>query len=98
VIIPQMYDQGYWAERVDQLGIGTAHAGGAPTMGSLASALERALQCGVAARAQVVSTRVRTDAAHEAARRLIAAGDCSSEKGALDDGLSGPPGPPGDFD
>jgi len=35
VVIPQHYDQHYWARRVHQLGIGTAHAPGAPTAGSL---------------------------------------------------------------
>ena len=48
VVIPQMYDQHYWAQRVHHLGIGTAHAPGAPTTDSLASALERSppTRCG----------------------------------------------------
>ena len=35
VVIPQIYDQHYWAQRVHALGIGTAHAPGAPTADSL---------------------------------------------------------------
>ena len=31
VVIPNHYDQHYWAERVHTLGIGTAHAPSAPT-------------------------------------------------------------------
>lgn len=34
-VIPQMFDQFYWAERVERLGIGCAHAAGAPTTESL---------------------------------------------------------------
>jgi vancomycin aglycone glucosyltransferase len=30
VVIPQNYDQHYWAQRIEQLGIGAAHAPGAP--------------------------------------------------------------------
>lgn len=35
LVIPQMFDQHYWAERVGHLGIGRAHAAGAPTAESL---------------------------------------------------------------
>ncbi len=73
VVIPQMYDQHYWAERVHDLGIGTAHPPGAPTTDSLTSALEHALQPDVAARARSIATAVRTDGAEVAARRLIGA-------------------------
>jgi vancomycin aglycone glucosyltransferase len=44
IVIPQHYDQHYWARRVAELGIGTAHVPGTPTAESLASALEHALQ------------------------------------------------------
>lgn len=71
VIIPQMYDQPYWARRVQDLGIGTAHAQGTPTAGSLTDALERALQPEVAARARAVATDVRRDGARVAAERLV---------------------------
>jgi vancomycin aglycone glucosyltransferase len=70
VVIPQHYDQHYWAQRVHQLGIGIAHAGGTPTTDSLTSALERALARDVAERARSVATAVRTDGARAAARRL----------------------------
>ena len=73
VVIPQHYDQHYWAERVQHLGIGIAHAGGAPTTDSLTSALKRALHFDVAVRAKSVATAVRSDGAQAAARRLIAA-------------------------
>ncbi len=71
VIVPQMYDQPYWAERVGALGIGTAHARGAPTADSLTCALERTLDPDVAARARAIAAQVRTDGAETAARRLM---------------------------
>jgi vancomycin aglycone glucosyltransferase len=73
VVIPQMYDQHYWAGRVQQLGIGTAHAPGTPTTHSLTSALKQALQPDVTARAQFIATAVRSDGAQAAAQRLITA-------------------------
>ncbi|HKI02144.1 MAG TPA: glycosyltransferase [Thermoanaerobaculia bacterium] len=73
VVIPQMYDQHYWAQRIHHLGIGTAHAPGTPTADSLTSALERTLQPDVAARAQSIATAVRSDGARAAAQRLITA-------------------------
>jgi vancomycin aglycone glucosyltransferase len=71
VVVPQIYDQHYWAQRVHQLGIGTAHAPGAPTADSLTKALSHTLQPDVAVRARSVATSVRTDGAEVAARRLI---------------------------
>ena len=73
VVIPQHYDQHYWAQRVHHLGIGTAHAPGTPTTDSLTSALEHTLQPDVAARAQSIATAVRRDGALVAAQRLISA-------------------------
>jgi vancomycin aglycone glucosyltransferase len=73
VVIPQHYDQHYWARRVDQLGIGSAHMPGAPTSESLTSALEQALQPEVAVRAQSIASAVRSDGAQMAAQRLL---DC----------------------
>ncbi|CAG0935407.1 vancomycin aglycone glucosyltransferase [Thermoflexales bacterium] len=73
VIIPQVYDQHYFAQRIQQLGIGTAHAPGAPSTDSLTSALERALQPDVMARAQSIATTIRLDGAQVAAQRLITA-------------------------
>jgi vancomycin aglycone glucosyltransferase len=72
VVIPQMYDQHYWAGRVHHLGVGTAHAPGTPTADSLTSALEHTLRPDVAARARSVAAAVRRDGARVAARRLTA--------------------------
>ncbi len=74
VVIPQHYDQHYWAQRVHQLGIGIAHAPGAPATGSLTSALERALRSEVTARAQSTASAVRSDGARVAAQRLMTVG------------------------
>jgi vancomycin aglycone glucosyltransferase len=71
VLIPQMYDQHYYARRIQQLGIGVAHTPGAPTTDSLTRALETALQTEVTARARSVAARVRVDGVQIAARRLI---------------------------
>ncbi|NOK32778.1 glycosyltransferase family 1 protein [Corallococcus exercitus] len=72
VIIPQSYDQLYWAQRVRQLGIGAAHAPGAPTSESLTSALGEALHGDVAARARSIAPTVRDDGAQTAARDVMA--------------------------
>jgi vancomycin aglycone glucosyltransferase len=71
VIIPQHYDQHYWANRVDVLGIGTAHAPGTPSTDSLTSALERSLRPDVTSRARSVATMVTGDGAAVAARHLV---------------------------
>lgn len=71
VVMPQYYDQPYWAGRVHELGIGAAHAPGTPTARSVAEALETALRPHVAARARTVAAAVRSDGARVAARRLI---------------------------
>jgi vancomycin aglycone glucosyltransferase len=72
VVVPQLYDQPYWARRVEALGVGVAHGPLAPDAGSLAGALERALRPGVAARARAVAGEVRVDGARVAAARLVA--------------------------
>jgi vancomycin aglycone glucosyltransferase len=71
VVIPQHYDQHYWAGRVQQLGIGTAHTPVTPTVDSLTNALEQALQPEVIARAQTIAGEIRTDGAMVAAQRLL---------------------------
>ena len=71
VVIPQHYDQHYWAGRVAQLGIGTAHPLDTPTTDSLTRALKQILQPNVIARAQSVATAVRNDGAQVAAQRLL---------------------------
>jgi len=78
VVIPQHYDQHYWAGRVQELGIGTAHtASTTPTTESLTGALERTLQPEVSARARSTATAVRGDGAQVAARRLMELGSAS---------------------
>jgi vancomycin aglycone glucosyltransferase len=72
VVIPNHYDQHYWAQRVHALGIGTAHAPGAPTTESLTSALEHTLRPDVVASARSVASAVRRDGTEVAAERLIA--------------------------
>lgn len=71
VIIPQNYDQHYWAARIEQLGIGVAHAALSPTADSLTNALEFVLRPDMSARAKAVAPAVRTDGTLIAARRLI---------------------------
>jgi len=73
VVIPQMFDQHYWAQRIHHLSIGTAHAPGTPTTDSLTSALKHTLQPDVTARAQSIATAMRSDGAQVAAQRLITA-------------------------
>jgi vancomycin aglycone glucosyltransferase len=72
LVIPQLYDQHYWGERVRALGIGAVHTPGTPTTDSLASALELTLQPGVATRARSVAAAVRMDGAQTAAQYLSA--------------------------
>lgn len=74
VVIPQMYDQTYWARRVAELGIGATHGSDAPTSGSLTTVLKSALQPEVIDRARAVATDVRRDGACTAAERVIALG------------------------
>jgi vancomycin aglycone glucosyltransferase len=74
LVIPQLYDQHYWARRVDDLGIGTAHPPAPPTTASLTSALERTLLPDVAVRARSIATVVRSDGADVAARQLLMVG------------------------
>src|SRR5262245_10637897 len=71
VVVPQVYDQHYFAQRVHELGIGTAHAAGTPTTDSLTSALDQTLRLDVATRAQSIAVASRRDGALAAAQRLI---------------------------
>ena len=71
VVVPQFYDQPYWAQRVEQLGIGRAHAPGLPTADSLVPALDEALRPDVARRARDVAKMMRRDGARDAAKRLL---------------------------
>ncbi len=71
VVIPQHYDQLYWAGRVQQLEVGVAHAPGAPDVDSLTSALRQALSFDVIGRARYIATLMRDDGAQVAAERLL---------------------------
>ncbi|GAA4972002.1 glycosyltransferase [Actinoplanes utahensis] len=73
VLVPQMYDQHYWAARIETLGAGAAHAPGRPTTASLTEALERVLRPAVAATAATVAAAVRHDGAELAAQHLTTA-------------------------
>ncbi len=68
---PHCNTQYYFAERVDTLGAGVAHAPTAMTVDSLAAALTRALQPDVAARAKSFANAVRTDGAATAAEYIL---------------------------
>jgi vancomycin aglycone glucosyltransferase len=74
VLVPQLYDQYYWARRIANLGIGSAHAPGAPGAESLTAALGPALEPAVADRARSVAATMRTDGTSVAAERLLALG------------------------
>ena len=72
VVIPHMYDQHYFANRVRELGIGAAHAPTAPTANSLTMAFAEALRPEVATQARSVAAKMRRDGARVAAERVIA--------------------------
>lgn len=71
VIVPRMFDQFYFARRVDELGVGHAHVVSEPTVDSLTAALGNVLEPEVAETAHALAGRVRTDGASIAARRLV---------------------------
>jgi vancomycin aglycone glucosyltransferase len=71
VVVPHIADQPYWASRVAALGIGVAHEGAVPTVGSLSAALGTALTSETRARARVASDTIRADGATTAAKMLI---------------------------
>jgi vancomycin aglycone glucosyltransferase len=71
VVVPQIMDQPYWAGRVRDLGIGSAHDGATPTAESLSAALESALNPGTRARALEVADTILGDGAVRAARLLL---------------------------
>lgn len=73
VIVPQIADQSYWASRVRDLGVGSAHDGATPTAESLSAALECALSAGTHARARAVAETIRSDGSLRAAKLLLEA-------------------------
>ncbi|KZB83847.1 glycosyltransferase [Amycolatopsis regifaucium] len=72
VLVPRMFDQPYFAQRVRDLGIGTSITG-EPSAESLTLALSEVLRPEVAERARQVGGEVRVDGADVAARSLMAA-------------------------
>jgi vancomycin aglycone glucosyltransferase len=73
IIIPQFYDQFYWAKRVVDLGVGVSTSSGTLETESLAAALQSAISPSIRARASVLAGAVTSDGASIAARRLT---DC----------------------
>jgi vancomycin aglycone glucosyltransferase len=71
VVVPQVADQPYFAGRVAELGIGTAHDGPTPTTESLSAALKTTLTPETRARAAAVAGTIRTDGAAVAATLLL---------------------------
>lgn len=71
VIIPQIVDQPYWANRVAAQGIGTAHDGPIPSFESLSAALATGLAPETGARAAAVARTIRGDGAEVAAKLLL---------------------------
>ena len=71
VIVPQIVDQPYWAGRVAELGIGTAHDGPTPSFESLSAPLATALAPETETRAANVARMIPTDGAQLAAKLLL---------------------------
>lgn len=71
VVVPQIYDQPYWARRVAEFGIGIAHDGPVPTLATLSHALEGATQDGVRSQATRVRAQISGEGAALAAARLV---------------------------
>ncbi|MFB7493269.1 glycosyltransferase [Streptomyces sp. NPDC056161] len=72
VVVPlQLADNPYWAGRVADLDIGAALDGPAPTVESLGVAFRTALAPETRARAEALSTEIRTDGATVAASLLL---------------------------
>ena len=74
VVIPHDYDQRYFAQRVSDLGMGTAHPPVEPTVDSVAAALDATLAPAVAAQARALTAVIRRDGTAVAARRILQAG------------------------
>jgi vancomycin aglycone glucosyltransferase len=70
VVVPQGGDQLYWARRVAELGIGAAHDGPTPTVGSLTGPLRTALAPVTRSRVSALAGYVGTEGAGNAARLL----------------------------
>nr|WP_062338630.1 glycosyltransferase [Herbidospora sakaeratensis] len=71
VVVPQVYDQYYWAQRVHRLNVGIAHPPGVPTAESLTVALSEALWPDLANNAAGLAEEMRTDGARIAANHVL---------------------------
>lgn len=71
VLLPQHYDQYYWAQRIQHLGNGNAQSDQPLAPDSLTQALEQTLHPEVLNHAQAIAAAVRSDGARFAARALI---------------------------
>lgn len=71
LIVPQIVDQPFWAERIAALGAGAAHDGPAPGFESLSAALAVALDPRTKARAAAIARQIPTDGAARAARLVL---------------------------
>ncbi|WP_066373654.1 glycosyltransferase [Herbidospora mongoliensis] len=71
VVVPQVYDQFYWAQQVQNLGVGIAHPPGTPTAESLTVALSETLWPDIAVNATDLAGKIRTDGATTAANHLL---------------------------
>jgi vancomycin aglycone glucosyltransferase len=83
VVVPQIADQPYHADRVAALGIGAAHDGPTLTADSLSAALGVALASETCARAAEVAGQMRADGAGTAARLLLEAAGRKKTPGSL---------------
>jgi vancomycin aglycone glucosyltransferase len=81
VVIPLIYDQRYWGQRVQQLGIGTVLPPAALSMDALKRTLKRALRPDVAVRAKSFASTLADDGVQKAALAVIAAGRKNSIRG-----------------
>lgn len=73
VIVPHLYDQFYWAQRVKRLGVGiSAQPREHTSAAALASALRNCFHPEITARARDLATRITPDGARVAAQRLVA--------------------------
>jgi vancomycin aglycone glucosyltransferase len=71
LVMPQHYDQHYWAGRVESLQIGVAHMERVFDTDVLAEELERVLEPSVAHHAATIASRVRPDGAAIAADAIL---------------------------
>jgi vancomycin aglycone glucosyltransferase len=72
VIVPHIYDQHYWASRVQKLGIGVS----GPmrdelSVDAMVQALHECSRPELAARAQTLASRLKANGARSAAKRLV---------------------------